>query len=192
MKKCNNCNVDFDPKRVTQTFCSKICKVKMETKLRKRSGNTCSWPGCNSSCDLNKKTNKPYYYCDSHRNRRNNKGRNNYKINGGQQNKRNKEYNKRLRDKFLNLYGAKCSCCGEGFEPFLTLDHVQGDGKRERTTANGKPANPYNAYRNAIKKIDNDRYQILCMNCNFAKGTLGECACPKKNSFEYEDNYREG
>jgi hypothetical protein len=32
----------------------------------------------------------------------------------------------------LAAYGGKCVCCGEAEEAFLTLDHVNNDGKQHR------------------------------------------------------------
>ena len=151
----------------------------------------CSWSGCDTDVGINPKTGREYYYCSKHTKIRNKTSRIRYVETHGQANVNNKKYIKSLRNKFLDMYGRRCACCGETFEDFLTLDHVTGDGKAERTTTNGKVANSYNAYRNAIKIHNTDKYQVLCMNCNFAKKTHKLCRCQCEN-FQYEDYYREG
>lgn len=148
---------------------------------------TCNWGSCKDKIDVNPKTGKHYHYCKFHRNRKNKRNRDLYLKNGGLANERNKQYCARLRYKFLEMYGNKCACCGESFEPFLTLDHVKGNGSQERKTKNGRPANSYNAYRNSIKDYDTSAYQILCMNCNFAKKNNNGKVCPCRNR---EKNYR--
>lgn len=72
------------------------------------------------------------------------------------------------------MYGGRCACCGIATYEFLTLDHVQNDGNIDR-----KNHNSYNAYRKAIKLYDINKYQVLCMNCNFVKGKYGQCNCSK-------------
>ena len=68
-------------------------------------------------------------------------------------------------------FGVKCACCGEQNILFLTLDHVNGVLSGYR---NGK--NKEQIYRDVIKdNYDPTKYQLLCMNCNFAKGQFGEC-----------------
>lgn len=63
-------------------------------------------------------------------------------------------------------YGEKCNCCGETRQVFLTIDHINNDGAEERRLrGSGLPF-----YSNIIKLgFPKDRYQILCMNCNWAK-----------------------
>lgn len=69
----------------------------------------------------------------------------------------------------LDAYGGECSCCSENRYEFLTIDHVNNDGASHRKEfgeaigswlkKNGYPAG----------------FQVLCMNCNWAKGRYGEC-----------------
>jgi hypothetical protein len=71
----------------------------------------------------------------------------------------------------LEHFGGKCMCCGEDHPYFLTLDHVQNDGASYRVDYNEQQI-----YRLARKEgWPKDRFQLLCMNCNFAKGHYGEC-----------------
>lgn len=75
--------------------------------------------------------------------------------------------------KVFSAFGYKCACCGENNPYFLTLDH-----KIPHT--NGHPyrngLNKEQVYSECIKdNFDPEKYQLLCMNCNFAKGIFGAC-----------------
>jgi len=84
---------------------------------------------------------------------------------------RQKGANRRLRKEIINAYGGKCSCCGEGQYEFLAIDHVNGGGGAHRRR---KPGG--NAIWCEIKKEGfPDIYQVLCHNCNMAKGFYGAC-----------------
>jgi hypothetical protein len=150
--------------------------------------NICKYGACEITItDISPKTDRPYYYCTEHRAIRNKRQMTKYRTNKEYKKKidcRNSLYMQKLRQQFLSLYGGFCYCCGETFEPFLTLDHVRGDGKQHRKNNNNS-----RIYLDALKIKDIDRFQILCMNCNFAKGRHGHCPC--KSRFEYED-YRDG
>jgi hypothetical protein len=82
----------------------------------------------------------------------------------------------------LEIYaalGSKCSCCGESHPQFLTLDHVKNDGGQRRKL----PTERTWLQTVGIAKKEGwpkDRYQVLCYNCNSAKGHWGEC--PHKSS----------
>ena len=76
------------------------------------------------------------------------------------------------RAKVTAMLGGKCACCGETEPIFLTLDHVQNDGHRDRMLARHL----------LLKRVERegypkDRYQILCWNCNAAKAMGG---CPHR------------
>lgn len=72
----------------------------------------------------------------------------------------------------FDLYGGKCSCCGEDQWEFLTIDHVNGNGNKERKAG-------FKIYHLRKKLLidgkPNPEYRVLCMNCNFAKGIHGYC-----------------
>ena len=74
-----------------------------------------------------------------------------------------------LRREVLAAYGSKCQCCGETEFQFLAVDHIDGGGaKHRRETSN-------NVYQ-WLKKHDYPTgYQILCHNCNMAKGLYNQC-----------------
>lgn len=66
--------------------------------------------------------------------------------------------------RIFDHYGTRCICCGESERAFLTLDHVHGGGHAHR-----KARGPGGIYRDVIRDGFPSTYQILCMNCNWAK-----------------------
>lgn len=79
----------------------------------------------------------------------------------------------KLKIDMLNALGWQCACCGEKNVIFLTLDHVQNDGAKHREENNYQCQQVlYAARREGWPK---DKYQVLCMNCNFAKGHYDIC-----------------
>lgn len=85
-----------------------------------------------------------------------------------------KAYSARLKSTFIEMYGGACSCCGETEQEFLSLDHVQGQVGIKRKESS------ISAWNKAIKEYRPDLYQVLCMNCNFAKGKFGICPHQKR------------
>ena len=74
----------------------------------------------------------------------------------------------------LNHYSAgimKCGCCGEGTEQFLTIDHIDG----KRAMGHGQNMNGNRLRRWLIKNGFPLGFQVLCYNCNCAKGFYGQC-----------------
>ncbi len=81
---------------------------------------------------------------------------------------RNKLAKQRQRDRVLDYYGAVCACCGETGRIVLTVDHIialKVSGQKRRA----------NLPQQVITEGFPDTYQILCRNCNWAKGTEPEC-----------------
>jgi hypothetical protein len=75
----------------------------------------------------------------------------------------------KLRLEVLLAYGGQCQCCQEKRHKFLAIDHVDPktkQGKRECGTA---------LYRKCKLQNYPEQFQILCHNCNMAKGLYGEC-----------------
>jgi hypothetical protein len=89
-----------------------------------------------------------------------------------------KKYHAKLRLEVLTHYSGgkpKCACCGEEEIKFLTIDHINGDGKEDRAE-NGRGTAIYRR----LRKLGYPKgYQVLCYNCNCAKGAYGKC--PHKN-----------
>jgi hypothetical protein len=69
-----------------------------------------------------------------------------------------------LRQQIIDAYGGKCTCCGESELVFLTIEHLNGDGRKHRGNRNR-----YMVYKDIVEEGFPDKYTILCMNCNFAR-----------------------
>jgi hypothetical protein len=81
---------------------------------------------------------------------------------------------KRLRDEtFVRYGGYVCACCGEREPQFLQLDHINNNGAEHRKTIGRCSGDSF------YKWLKNNGYppgyQVLCANCNFAKGRYGRC-----------------
>lgn len=86
-------------------------------------------------------------------------------------------YNKRMKEKVLQMYGTSCKCCGESLKEFLTIDHIHSGGRKQLKTFK----NSVNKLRLIMLKNYNPKeYQILCMNCNFSNGKYGYCPHNKR------------
>lgn len=84
---------------------------------------------------------------------------------------------KELRDSILDIYGRLCACCGDSTYEFLTIDHVNGGGNQHRKRA----GDTQKMYREILMSDTNrGEYQILCYNCNCAKGIYGKCPHQKE------------
>jgi len=73
----------------------------------------------------------------------------------------------------IQHYGGKCVCCGETEPRFLTIDHIHGRkglNEKEKKMTGGELYKWLK--RNNYPKDD---YQLLCYNCNCAKGFYGKC-----------------
>ena len=85
-----------------------------------------------------------------------------------------RKYYKNIRLAALAQYSngkIKCGCCGEPRMEFLTIDHVDGDGAKHRREI-GKTRAIFNWLK---KNKYPDGFQVLCYNCNCAKGQYKEC-----------------
>ena len=83
---------------------------------------------------------------------------------------------KELQNEVFRIYGHMCACCGESNQIFLTLDHINGNGTRERTESPG-----FGMLKKAIREADKTKYQILCYNCNCGRWR-NKGICPHKSS----------
>jgi hypothetical protein len=70
----------------------------------------------------------------------------------------------------FNHYGHHCVCCGETEPKFLAIDHVKGGGAKHRRAIGSS-----NIYPWLIKNKYPKGFQVLCHNCNMAKGFYGKC-----------------
>lgn len=95
-------------------------------------------------------------------------------------------YNSRLKDAAYAAYGGyECACCGETTKEFLQLDHVNNDGAEHRRAIGGLTIYAW------LKKANYPPgFQVLCANCNHAKGHYGEC--PHKRRKEAKRGRQQG
>lgn len=80
-----------------------------------------------------------------------------------------------LRLRVIENYGEVCECCGESTPEFLTIDHINGGGRKHRESLSE------DIYiwleRNNFPK---DEFRLLCYNCNCCIGHYGVCAHAKE------------
>ena len=79
-----------------------------------------------------------------------------------------------LKEPILQHYGRKCNCCGLDDTRFLTVDHAN-HGKGNRLPKVERDLGSIQMYRKVIASGFSKAYQILCMNCNWARGCWGKC-----------------
>lgn len=92
---------------------------------------------------------------------------------------------RKLRLDLVLGYGGKCECCSESRIEFLQLDHKFNDGAEERRLMSRNPKDKSNAIYKLHRRLrrqgfPRDRYQLLCANCNWAKGMYGLCPHEKE------------
>lgn len=73
------------------------------------------------------------------------------------------------KQQIFDHYGWPCKCCGEMIPEFLQLDHIFNDGAAERKKIKGS------FYKFVIDQGFPNRYQTLCVNCNWGKRLKGIC-----------------
>lgn len=94
---------------------------------------------------------------------------------------RNKRYALNRKIAVLTHYGngeLKCVCCGETILEFLTLDHINGGGGKQRRELR-KAGQQFYAWLRANKYPEG--FRTLCLNCNFAIGHFKECPHHTRN-----------
>lgn len=93
-------------------------------------------------------------------------------------NERIRERARALRLEVLSRYGGSCACCGEEREPFLSIDHINGDGAEHRRAicgdwSKGSGSRVYRWLK--ANGFPADGFRVLCHNCNMARAMRGEC-----------------
>ena len=82
-----------------------------------------------------------------------------------------RQLGRRHKLEMIDAYGGKCRICGESNWEFLCIDHINGGGKQHR-----KELGLYRGYAfyKWLKKqgYPVQDYQLLCFNCNGAKGLV--------------------
>jgi len=97
------------------------------------------------------------------------------KENKERRNARTRVYRNKIKMMVLEHYGMKCNCPGgcDVTEPkFLTIDHISGGGKKHRESI-GRTGGDFYAW--LVKNNYPEGFQVLCFNCNCAKGFFGKC-----------------
>lgn len=91
---------------------------------------------------------------------------------------------RKCRDRILEHYGGKCTCCGEDEPCFLAIDHIDGGGNEHRRQLRNNPGHRCGSSSTQFARwIEANNYpdtlQILCHNCNMGKH-LNNGICPHK------------
>jgi len=95
----------------------------------------------------------------------------------------------KIKLRLFDAFGYQCNCCGERNPQFLTLQHIQaGTNPYGRKRVNGKYVTTRiqsQVVNDAIRSGDKTKYEVLCLNCNWAHGHYGEC--PHRLNLSAED-----
>jgi rubredoxin len=89
----------------------------------------------------------------------------------------------RVKQIVFSHYNNKCSCpgCNENRMEFLSIDHINGCGSKQRKELGGSGNN---LYRWLIKNNFPDGiFKLLCFNCNHAKGRDSYCPVHEKEEY---------
>lgn len=85
-------------------------------------------------------------------------------------------YKRRAKREVLEKYSGKnpsCACCGEKHFEFLTIDHINGGGRKHRAEIRKKYHIDMYPW---LKKFNYPKgFRVLCINCNFALGNYKYC-----------------
>lgn len=88
--------------------------------------------------------------------------------------KQQKEWRHALKEEIMEHYGnSKCACCGEDHLEFLAVDHINGDGQKQREQLGMRGG--YTFYSWLKQNGWPEGYRVLCHNCNQSLGNLGYC-----------------
>jgi 5-methylcytosine-specific restriction endonuclease McrA len=86
-----------------------------------------------------------------------------------------KQSRDKLKREVIAHYGGHCACCGEQNIAFLTIDHINNDGKSDRIQLLGSNKGGCGFYSKIRQMGYPPGYQVLCWNCNHAKAIYGTC-----------------
>ena len=91
-----------------------------------------------------------------------------------------RKYLKRVKEEVLGHYSGGtfvCACCGEHRRPFLTIDHVNGGGTKDRRSNYGRNEGGHHFYRKIRREGFPVGFQVLCFNCNSGRH-INKGVCP--------------
>lgn len=94
---------------------------------------------------------------------------------------RKKVYRRGIRKEVIEGYGGKCTCCGEANLGFLSLDHVNNDGKAHREEVGAAIQTVFWARKNGYP----NNLTVLCYNCNLGRQFNGGVCPHKTGGLEY-------
>lgn len=83
---------------------------------------------------------------------------------------------------FIRYGGPTCRCCGESRWEFLTVDHVNNDGARHIPAGAKYRLSGSRLYGWLKTNGYPEGFQVLCYNCNCAKGAFGQCPHEKERA----------
>lgn len=84
----------------------------------------------------------------------------------------------KYRDLIFQVLGSVCVCCGEDEPLFLTVDHINGDGKHQKTKT-GQRWGGWAVWRTIRAEAEpKKRFRILCFNCNCGRERSQDKVCP--------------
>lgn len=92
---------------------------------------------------------------------------------------RQRAYRREILKQVFEKYGGKCECCGEDAWEYLSIDHINGDGGKERKNYVGCYS-PHKFYLKLKREPKRDDLRVLCMNCNTSISKFGyspKCNC---------------
>lgn len=112
-------------------------------------------------------------HCDERRRYNRDQRREYQKLHAGEFSQYHKQYNIDKRRIVVDHYGGKCECCGIDIFDFLTIDHLNGGGNKDRKA--NRLSSSTNFYNFIIKMGFSSDYRVLCFNCNCSHGLFGYC-----------------
>ena len=168
-KNCLECGVKYTPTSGQQKYCSK-CGVIHEKEREKEKSK--KWREKHPNYD------KEQYLKNKDNPKFQEKRKEWYEKNKDKIGKKHRKYREEIRKQFFEIYGKICFCCGEKNQKFLTLEHINNDGNKERKKYGGMCI-----YLKAIKEKDKTKYTTSCWNCNEGK-RINKGICPHKEKWK--------
>jgi len=94
-----------------------------------------------------------------------------------------RESHRQLNDEVIDAYGGKCACCGETRKEFLSIDHIDGNGNKQKKEIGVRTSQEFYCW---LKQNNYpEGFQVLCFNCNCGKRNFSVCPHIKED-FEKE------
>jgi len=88
----------------------------------------------------------------------------------------NRQHRQNLKLEIFSHYSngkLECNCCGENNLGFLSIDHIYGNGNKQRIKLRKPSGYPFFSWLK--KKKFPKGFQVLCMNCNWGRRLDGVC-----------------